>query len=64
MAREYLKDNCNRIMGWIDDQGSREYIYDSTGHQLGWYQKNTDSTFDNCGRMLGRGNTLTRLLRY
>ena len=62
MSQNYLKDNCNRILGWTAQVGGREYAYDKYGHMLGSYLNNTNSSFDVCGRLLGSGNLMSFLV--
>lgn len=62
MSQNYLKDNCNRILGWTSMVNGREYAYDKHGHMLGSYLNNTNSSFDVCGRLLGSGNLMSFLV--
>ena len=62
MIQNYLKDNCNRILGWTGYVGGREYAYDKHGKILGSYLSSTNSSYDTCGRLLGNGNLLSFLV--
>ena len=62
MAQNYIKDNCNRIIGWASSVGGREYAYDKHGHILGSFLNTTNSSFDVCGRLLGSGNLMSYLV--
>lgn len=59
---EALKDNVGRVIGLLDDQGSRVTLRDNVGRVLGSYDKGTNATRDNVGRVVGKGNLLARLL--
>lgn len=60
---EVLRDNLGRIIGRIRTfkNGDQE-VYDEIGRFLGRYNKRTNETRDNLGRVIGSGNQLTRLL--
>ncbi len=62
MEREYLKDNCNRILGWRMQVGNKVYGYNRNGYPVGHYDTFFKDTKDICGRLIGRGDLLTTLI--
>ncbi len=63
MATQILKDHTGRKIGFIKDSGTHTVIYDYTGRRLGEYRANSNTTHDHTGRLVGKGNLLTSLLR-
>ncbi|MBR1486074.1 MAG: hypothetical protein IJ597_02325 [Synergistaceae bacterium] len=59
-APQYLRDSRGLKIGMIKTIGSRDYIYDSRGHMLGYFDGR--NTYDSRGRKIGEGNLLTTLL--
>ena len=62
MEREYLKDTCNRILGWKITIGNKVYGYERNGKQVGYYDLFFKDTKDVCGRLIGRGDLLATLI--
>lgn len=62
MEREYIKDNCNRILGWRIEFGNRIAGFDKNGYLRGFYDPFFKTTSDNCNRVIGRGDMLTSLI--
>ena len=62
MAKQYLRDQRGRILGWLDQVNDKLYIRDWMGRICGWYDTKTNYTRDKQGRIVGRGNLLTTLL--
>ena len=62
MAKEAIKDFYGRILGWLDDQGSRIIATDFYGRRLGYYDSNQDATYDFYGRRVCSGNGTTGLI--
>ena len=60
---EVLRDRCGVKIGEIRITGSRHALYDFNGHFLGRYDAQSNCTYDEYGRTVGRGNLLTTLLR-
>ncbi|MGN6617847.1 MAG: hypothetical protein ACTHJ5_11790 [Ilyomonas sp.] len=63
MPTEYLRDSMGNVIAEIKQQGSLQVIYGTTGNSLGWYNPNTNITYDANGNTYGVGNLLTRLIR-
>ncbi len=63
MPTEYLRDSMGNVIAEIKQQGSNEVIYGTNGNSLGWYNPNTNTTYDANGNTYGVGNLLTRLIR-
>jgi hypothetical protein len=59
--RENIYDRSNRCIGFLLEVGTQVQIYNSNSHLLGYYNKNTDTTYKN-GSYYGRGNQVMRLL--
>lgn len=59
---EYLGDRTGAIFGTISKEGGRFVLKDRFGAVLGYYDPNSDFTYDRMGRALGRGNWLSALL--
>jgi len=62
MERNYIKDNCNRILGWSIDNGSVVSGFDHLGKLKGSFDKRFKTTMDVCGRVVSRGDTLVALI--
>ena len=60
---EVLRDRSGAKTGEIRITGSRQAIYDLNGHVLGRYAAQSNFTYDEYGRIVGRGNLLTTLLK-
>ena len=58
-----VKGSRGETLGYITEHSDRRTIYDAAGAMLGYYNKNTDKTFDRSGAMVGNGDQLTRLLK-
>ena len=64
MDREYIRDGYGKIIGSYDtDNQGKETLRDKYGKILGTYDPKDDRTRDMYGRIVGQGNTLSRLLR-
>ena len=57
---QILKDSRGHVIGRIKNIGNREYIYNSQGHNLGYFDGR--STYDSRGHKIGDGNLLATLL--
>ena len=62
MPREYIKDNCNRILGYRIEYGNKIAGFDKLNRLCGFYDPFFKTTSDNCGRVIGRGDMLTALI--
>lgn len=60
IMRQELKDRSGHKIGEIRDEGSKQIIYDQSGHRLGYFDGRY--TYDQSGRRIGEGNLLTTLL--
>lgn len=40
----------------INENGTRKTVHDSSGKTQGWYDTNTDKTFDRTGKVVGQGD--------
>ncbi len=62
MDREYLRDNCNRILGWRITMGNKIYGYERNGKLVGFYDIFFKDTKDVLGKLVGWGDLLTTLI--
>ncbi len=62
MERVYIKDNCNKILGWYIDSGHVVSGFNNLGQLKGTFDKRFSTTLDVCGRVVSRGNTLVMLM--
>ena len=62
MAKEFVKDFYGRIMGSLEDQGSRVVAKDFYGKILGYYDRNENRTRDFYGRIVSEGDTTGSLI--
>lgn len=63
-TREYVRDEYGRIIGSYDTDGfGKETLRNKYGKILGTYDPKDNRTRDMYGRIVGQGNTLSRLLR-
>lgn len=61
--RTIVKGSRGESIGYINEDSGRRTLFDSSGAMLGYYNKNTNKTFDRSGAVVGQGDQLTRLLR-
>ena len=62
--KELIKGRLNETLGYIIDQGSnRKEIHGRSGEFLGYYNRNTDATYNEQGAYVGKGEQLMRLLK-
>ncbi len=61
--RETIKDFYGKILGYIDDEGSRKVAKNFYGKILGYYYIKDDVTKDFYGKILSHGNILSSLIR-
>ena len=62
MAKQLVKDFYGRVMGSIEDQGTKQIARDFYGRILGTYNSTDDYTRDFYGRPLMKGNGLMGLI--
>jgi hypothetical protein len=60
--KEIVKNASGKPIGQIWEAGNRIYAQDTAGKTLGWYDKNTDKTFDKSGSPVYSGNMVRALL--
>ena len=63
MAQEILKDAYGRIIGRLEQQGNRLYLYDFYHRKVGYYDSALNKTFEWNGKFVGHGNILMMLLK-
>jgi len=63
MSKTYIKDNNNRTIASLQTQGTVTRINDSNNRTVASYNSKTDTTFNNNGSAIGRGNQLLRTLK-
>ena len=64
MERITLRDDCFRIIGYVDLSPNGDKILRNEKFQiLGYYKKQSDVTKDARFMIIGRGDVLTSLLR-
>lgn len=51
------------LRGYIQELGTKKYVYDKNGAQLGWYDHQTDCTFNRSGQFRGKGDQVMSLLQ-
>ncbi len=63
-GKEALRDFSGTIIGWLEeDSNGNQTLRDFPGRILGTYDKNSNTTREFSGRVIGRGNILTMLLK-
>lgn len=62
MAKQLIKDFYGRVIGSIEEQGTKQIARDFYGRILGTYNKADDFTRDFYGRIIMRGNGLMGLI--
>lgn len=62
MAKQLIKDFYGRVLGSIEDVGTKQIARDFYGRILGTYNSVDDYTRDFYGRVLMRGNGLIGLV--
>lgn len=60
--QDYILDRYGRRIGFTDIRGDKKYAKDITGKILGWYESKTNSSYDNYGRYLGKGDLTVSLI--
>jgi len=64
MADQRLEDSRGHILGFIRSEGGgRLRLESNNGYTLGYYDPRRNETTDKGGRVVGRGNLLTTLLK-
>ncbi len=59
--RQNIFDRSNRVIGFLLEVGNQVQVFDANSKLLGYYNKQSDSTFKN-GSYFGRGDQTMRLL--
>jgi len=62
MSKEYLRDNCNRLLGVLENNGKTITLKDERNYLVGIYDIRANRTVDANNRQIGSGNLLTTLL--
>ena len=60
--KQTIKNASGETVGQLVEQGARILAQDRSGKTLGWYDKNTDKTFDKSGSPLYSGDMTRALL--
>ena len=64
MSEQFLYGPIGQVLGRIVTRNDGALVlYDATGRQLGYYVPAVDFTYETSGRVVGKGNMLTVLLR-
>ena len=61
MTKTYIKDMNNRTVASVQTQGNITRLNDSNNRTVGTYNSKTDTTVNNKGKSIGRGNQLLRI---
>jgi hypothetical protein len=61
MNKTYIKDMNNRTVASVQTQGNITRLNDSNNRTVGTYNSKTDTTVNNSGKSIGRGNQLLRI---
>lgn len=59
--KQIIQNASGETVGYLMEQGTRILAQDKSGKTLGWYDKNTDKTFDKSGSPLYSGNMVRAL---
>lgn len=62
MARQYLRDLANLLLGSIEETVNEKVGYDARNRRVGRYDKRTNKTYDASNRLVGSGDQLTALI--
>lgn len=62
MNTHNIYDKVGRRAGYLNEMSDVIYAHDSKGIKVGYYNKNTDTTFDRNGRRFGSGNLIASLI--
>ena len=64
MARTEIRDAIGRIIGFIEDMSNGDKtVRDKYGRIIGYYRKCNNTTTDECGRIIARGDTCAMLFK-
>lgn len=61
-ARHDLRDRHGRLVGYVEERNCRLEGRDASGRFRGYYERTTDQTRDDSGRLVGTGNLLSSLI--
>ncbi len=62
MARQYLRDRSNLLLGSIEETANDRTGYDARNFRVGRYDKRSNKTFDASNRLVGSGDQLSALI--
>lgn len=60
--RTLIQTPSGATRGFIIEEANGKRIYNPSGKSLGYYNRLTDATYSNSGRMVGKGDQLVCLL--
>lgn len=64
---QYLRNAHGEILGWLDNRRGEDdptqHLMDAHGNYLGMYLAEANTTFDQHGNIVGKGNILMTLLK-
>ena len=60
--KQTVKNASGETVGYLMEQGARIRAQDKSGKTLGWYDKNTNKTFDKSGSPVYVGDMTKALL--
>jgi hypothetical protein len=63
MVKETIKSAGGATLGYRVEQGARTLVQDSAGQTVGWFDRNTNKTFDKSGKPLYSGDMTVALLK-
>jgi hypothetical protein len=63
MARQYLRDRSNLLLGSIEETANERVGYDARNLRVGRYDKRSNKTFDASNRLVGSGDQLSAMIR-
>ena len=63
MARQYLRDRSNLLLGSIEETANDRTGYDAQNLRVGRYDKRSNKTYDASNRLVGSGDQLSSMIR-
>lgn len=61
--RETIKDNQQRVIGYLDDSGNTKRLFNHKNELVAFYNKSCNRTYSASGRFLFEGEKLMLALR-
>lgn len=62
MSTKNVYDGRSNRIGYVNEMSSVSYGHDINGKKVGYYDKNSNTTFDANGIRYGKGNVLESLI--